>query len=102
MSIPDPGRESAGRRSPLVAVCLSGLYPGLGQLYNRQPLKALLFGLTAGLAGFGPFSPVDIDIDLNDPTPGLTKVMLASVPFLAIALWSVVDAYRAARASVDR
>jgi TM2 domain-containing membrane protein YozV len=33
------------RRSPLLAVVLSGLFPGLGQLYNREPLKGLLFGI---------------------------------------------------------
>jgi hypothetical protein len=30
---------------------------------------------------------------------GLEKVLLASLPFLVVALWSVLDAYRAARRS---
>ena len=89
----------AKRRSPFIAVILSGLFPGLGQLYNRQRLKALLFLVGAGLTGFGPVSPLNVDIDLDDPAAGLRKAMLWSLPFLAVALWSVVDAYRTAHRS---
>ena len=97
----DPGNDTgvARRRSPFVAVLLSGLFPGLGQVYNRQWLKALLFFLGAALTGFGPVSPLNIDIDLDDPVAGLRKALLLSVPFLAVALWSLVDAYRTARRS---
>jgi hypothetical protein len=85
------------RRRAIVAVVLSGLFPGLGQLYNREKLKALLFFGAGVLTGFGPLSPLDIDIDLNDPVAGLRRVLLGSLPFLAIAVWSVVDAYRTAK-----
>lgn len=95
----DGSARSSARRSPTVAVILSGLFPGLGQLYNRERAKALIF-LTAGvLAGVGPLGPMNINIDLTDPAPGLRKVLLASLPFLGIALWAVVDAYRGARHS---
>jgi hypothetical protein len=93
--------RSSARRSPTVAAILSGLFPGLGQLYNRQRVKAVLFLVAAVVAGFGPLSPVDIDIDPNDPAAGLRKVLLASVPLLAIALWAVVDAYRSAQHPAD-
>jgi len=89
------------RRSPAVAAILSGLFPGLGQLYNRQRVKAVLFLVAGIVAGFGPLSPVDIDIDLTDPAPGMRNVLLASLPFLAIALWAVVDAYRSAQHPAD-
>jgi hypothetical protein len=88
---------SGTRRSPLIATLLSGVFPGFGQLYNRERLKALLFFVGGTVAAFGPFSPVDVDIDLNDPTAGMRKVLLASLPFLVIAAWSVIDAYRTAR-----
>lgn len=84
-------------RSPLLAVILSGLFPGLGQLYNGQRWKALLFVAGGVLTGFGPWSPVDVDIDPSDPAVGLEKVLLASLPFLLVALASVVDAFRVAR-----
>lgn len=89
------GRRS--RRSPVLAMMLSGIFPGLGQLYNREPRKGLLFGVGAVLTGFGPLSPLDVDIDLGNPAAGLRMVLLTSVPFLVVALWSVVDAYRAAK-----
>jgi hypothetical protein len=89
------------RRSPLLAVFLSGVFPGLGQLYNRERLKALLFFIGGAVTAFGPLNPLNVDIDLDDPVAGLRKVLLLSVPFLAIALWSVLDAYRTARQTTD-
>ena len=86
------------RRSPLVAVILSGLFPGLGQLYNGERKKALLFILAAVIV-FGLLSPLDIDIDPDAPAAGLVKVLLATLPFLVIAGWSVIDALRVARRS---
>lgn len=87
----------AKRRSPLLAAFLSGIFPGLGQLYNRQRLKAVLFFAGGAAAAFGPFNPLEVDIDLNDPAAGLRKVLLAALPFLVVGLWSVVDAFRSAR-----
>lgn len=95
--------ETAGpsrkRRSPLLAMALSGLFPGLGQLYNGETRKAVLFLVGGGLTAFGPVSPLDVDIDPSAPLPGLRMVMLVSLAFLALSLWSVVDAYRVARRS---
>ena len=88
---------STTRRSPILAAFLSGIFPGFGQLYNRERLKALLFFACGAVSAFGPFNPLDVDIDLNDPAAGLRKVLLASLPFLLIATWSAIDAYRTAR-----
>jgi hypothetical protein len=87
----------ARRRSPLLAAVLSGFFPGLGQLYNRERLKALLFLVGGVLTAVGPLSPLDVNIDLDNPAAGMRNVLLASLPFLIIALWSVIDAYRTAR-----
>ena len=76
---------------------LSGIFPGLGQLYNGDRWKALLFFVGGTLAAFGPFDPLEVDIDVNDLVGGLAKVLLAALPFLVIALWSVVDAGRVHR-----
>ena len=81
----------------VLAAFLSGLFPGLGQLYNRQWLKAVLFVIGAVITGFGPLSPLDVDISPDDLEGGLRQLVLASVPFLVLALWSVADAYRVAR-----
>ena len=92
---------AAVRRSPTIAVLLSSIFPGLGQLYNRELRKAGLFAVGAILTAFGPLSPLDIDIDLADPSVGINKVMLASLPFLVVAVWSVIDAYRVAKRTSD-
>jgi hypothetical protein len=84
------------RRRPLIAAILSGLFPGLGQWYNRERLKALAFLVAAVVTSVGPLSPLDVDIDVDNPAAGLRHVLLAGLPFLAIAVWSVVDAYRVA------
>ena len=91
--------ESRTPRSPLLAIILSGLFPGLGQLYNRERGKALLFGLGGAVTAFGPLNPLGVDIDPDDPVAGMRKVLLASLPFLVVAVWSVIDAYRVARRS---
>jgi len=95
----EPG-AAARRRSPLLAAVLSGLFPGLGQLYNRQRLKALLFVIGGAVTAVGPFSPMDVDIDLDNPAAGMQRLLLASLPFMIVALWSVIDAYRTARRSI--
>jgi len=83
-------------RSRILAVFLSGLFPGMGQLYNGDPLRALGFVVAAIVTGFGPWNPLDVEIDPDDPARGLRNVLLASIPFLAVALWSAVDAWRRA------
>jgi TM2 domain-containing membrane protein YozV len=43
-------RKTPGRwRRPVTAVLLSALFPGLGQLYNRQPRKGLAIAATVPL-----------------------------------------------------
>jgi hypothetical protein len=92
----EPG-AAGRRRSPLLAAVLSGLFPGLGQLYNRERLKALLFLIGGVVFAAGPFSPLEVNIDLDNPAAGMRNLLLASLPFSVVALWSVIDAYRTAR-----
>lgn len=51
------------------------------------------------LTAFGPFHPLDTEIDLDNPAAGLINALLDSLPFFAISVWSLVDAYRSARRS---
>ncbi len=85
----------AGRRRTF-AVILSGVFPGLGQLYNRQPAKGVLFLVIAGaLSGWL------IRVVPGDPVALVERGMSSTVLFPALALlivslWSVVDAWHAA------
>ena len=88
-----PGRQ----RRPLLAAFLSGIFPGVGQLYNGERRKALLFAVGGIATGFGPLNPLNVDIDPGDPAAGLRMLLLAGLPFLLLALWSVADAYRVAK-----
>jgi TM2 domain-containing membrane protein YozV len=78
----------------MIALVLSGIFPGLGQLYNGQPAKGAI-GLAAGavlswLAGRAmPADPLAIDqagFALFAPLCAL----------LAVSTWSIIDAWRAA------
>ncbi len=49
------------KKSPLIALVLSGFLPGLGQLYTRQPLKGiilLVLYIAITILGFEPFQTV--------------------------------------------
>jgi len=35
--------EPRARRRKITALILSGIFPGLGQFYNRQPIKGVAF-----------------------------------------------------------
>jgi hypothetical protein len=94
---PEPARHPVRRkRSRILALTLSGLFPGLGQLYNGDPLRALGFAAAGMLTGFGPWNPLEVEIDPDDLSSGLRNVLLASLPFLIVALWSAIDAWRRA------
>jgi hypothetical protein len=81
-------------RRKVVALFLSGVFLGLGQLYNRQWLKGTMF-LTAGVV----LSWLLVRTIPTDPTAlahaGAAPVVLLLV-LLAIWLWSLVDAWREA------
>jgi hypothetical protein len=86
-------QPGTGQRK-MVALFLSGIFPGLGQLYNRQPTKAALF-LIAGivlswlLARAVPTDPVA----LLSASFGTNLILLGCL-LLAIWIWSVIDALK--------
>ena len=85
---------SAGWRKS-VALFLSGTFPGLGQLYNRQPIKAAAFliggTVLSWLLGRAVPDPLAL---LTDPVG--TNVIGLLCLLLVLWIWSVIDAWRAA------
>ena len=78
----------------MVAFCLSGVFPGLGQFYNRQALKGGAF-LAAGVALswlIGRVVPTDL-MALASASVGTDAILLLCL-LLAIWLWSAIDAWR--------
>lgn len=80
-----------GMKRPIIAAILSGIIPGLGQFYNRHWIKGGAF-LVAVTAMFGAIDP---DALLEGRGLGTTLAILLLI--LAVAIWSVVDAYRGAK-----
>jgi hypothetical protein len=86
--------DAVAARRRVVALVLSGIFPGLGQFYNRQPAKGAI-GLATGaalswLAGRAmPADPLALDqagFVLFGPLCAL----------LIVWTWSLIDAWRAA------
>ena len=81
-----------GRRRAIVAFFLSGVFPGLGQFYNHQPLKGGAF-LVAGIALswlIGRVVPTDL---MASASVGTDTILLLCL-LLAIWVWSAIDAWR--------
>jgi hypothetical protein len=73
---------------------LSGIFPGIGQFYNRQPVKGaigLVLGavLTWAAARAAPADPLAL------VQPG-ADVLVPLFALLAVWMWSLVDAWRVA------
>lgn len=96
-------------RSPKVAALLSAVLPGLGQFYNRQWGKGAGF-LVATLmidAGLGVTSETmtltmtlfqSAFLGAQGSRINVGSFMLRMLPLAAIAMWSITDAVRTARA----
>jgi hypothetical protein len=85
------------KRSPVLACLLSLYVPGLGQLYNKQELKAgIVFGtwaLSFGAAEIyytGRSVIVYNGTNVNRPHDAITVALL--LPFAAATIYSIIDA----------
>ncbi len=89
--------ERSHRRRQWIALILSGLFPGLGQLYLRAWGKALAF-LLVTVGGFWVLGEL---ISLDDLLAGaLPLPITTSLVVLALGIvicWSVWDAWRAGK-----
>ena len=83
-----------GRRRA-IALILAGTFPGLGQFYNRDVLKGVVF-LAAGLVLSWWLTSAAPPNPLTMTPEQATSVLARAVLLLAIWLWSVVDAWRGA------
>lgn len=89
-------------KNPVIAGVLSGVMPGLGQFYCRQWAKGagFLVGAIAIDASFGVSSgmlELIQSFGASVPSDALGKLLLGSLLFLAIAIWSIADAVRTAK-----
>jgi hypothetical protein len=82
------------RRRQWIALILSGLFPGLGQLYLRAWLKGALFLFAGGAVTWtlGGLVQMDDLIEGHLAHPVLLLALLLAL--LALLLWSLMDAWR--------
>lgn len=71
----------AVRRSPLIATMCSVVFPGIGQLYNREPKKGLLLGTCAFISLL------------------FTLVAIGALPYIFLWVYGVIDAYKTCTAT---
>jgi len=71
-------------RSPLLAAALSLLVAGLGQIYNGQVLKGVIFIIIQLING------------------ALTAVLIGWLLLPLVGLWSMIDAYMTAKHNNER
>jgi hypothetical protein len=77
----------------MTALVLSGIFPGLGQFYNRQPIKAVAF-LVGGIVPSWLWARAASPDPLELVRPDTTQLVLLCA-LLAVWVWSLVDAWRA-------
>lgn len=73
---------------------LSGIFPGLGQLYNREYLKGVLFIVPSAALTWLVFRATPTDL-LALAQPSATLMLLLAA-LLAIWLWAIIDGWRVA------
>lgn len=80
----------------LVALILSGVFPGLGQLYNRDWTKGGVFVLAGLVLSWLTMRALPRDLEALASAPPSASALGALVLLLIVWVWSVVDAWRQA------
>jgi len=86
--------DQSAKRQKWIALILSGVFPGLGQFYNRQPKKGVaLLGAGIVLTWFlGRAVPTDLLLLIQPEA----RLIVPLCVLLAVWLWSIIDAWRVA------
>jgi TM2 domain-containing membrane protein YozV len=93
-------------RRKAIALVLSGIFPGLGQFYNHEPVKGAAFAASGGVLSWlaGRAFPVDLLVQnlllTQDRLPVENLLVVALILPLCLLLivwfWSLIDAWRVA------
>ncbi|HXJ83319.1 MAG TPA: hypothetical protein VMS64_32125 [Candidatus Methylomirabilis sp.] len=86
-----------------MALILSGIFPGLGQFYNRQPAKGVAFVVAGVVLSWLAQRALPADLLTQSLQPGqpvqnlLPVALILPVCLLLIVwLWCLIDAWRVA------
>ena len=102
----NPGYQSSpaytwapDRKDPLIAVILSLLLPGVGQIYVGRVARGILILLFIPLFAAISFLPGFFLMDLDSLSGFLWWTVISTVIVIGAYIWQVVDAYRLAEAT---
>lgn len=95
--------DNINRKNPILALVLSGLLPGLGQIYNNQIRKGLLFFALNILLSYLSYEPFvyflkywntfrDAPLDMSQ----LTRLLIYSSAATVILVAAMIDAKKSA------
>ncbi len=84
--------ERRAGRSKIIAMILAGIFPGLGQLYNHQLVKAAAFVIGGGVLSWLLGRAVPDPLTLLTAPIGTNLIVLVCL-LLALWLWSIIDAW---------
>jgi len=91
--------ETKRRKNPKLALILSAIFPGLGQIYNNQVLKGIALIALNTVVNFLLIKPLEGLISSLDSKPdNSTLFIVASYTVIGLILWvyAIIDAKRTA------
>ena len=84
-------------KGSILAAALSGILPGAGQMYNHSWTKGIGFMVTVlFISGLLRRKVLMSGGSLVGLLPQNAETLIAQLALLAVAVWSVMDAYRTA------
>lgn len=83
----------ANRRRQWIALILSGVFPGIGQLYLQAWGKGLAFIIAGGLTSWALGKLLSVQDLLTGLLPHPKTTLGFTLALLALYLWSSVDAW---------
>ncbi|HEX3034828.1 MAG TPA: hypothetical protein VHT73_06790 [Thermodesulfobacteriota bacterium] len=86
-------------KSPVLALILSAIFPGLGQIYTRQVLKGIAIGVLNIVINLLLLEPLERLIEsVESPPDRPTLIIVTGYTIAGLVLWlySIIDAKRMA------
>jgi hypothetical protein len=88
--------DSGSRRRQVMSFILSGIFPGLGQLYNREYLKAALFIIPGAVLTWLVSLALPPSPDVLALRQQIASLILLLVALFAVWIWAIIDAWKVA------
>lgn len=87
--------ETKRTKSPVLALVLSAIFPGLGQIYTRQVLKGIAIGVLNIVINLLLLEPLERLLEsVESPPDRPTLIIVTGYTIAGLVLWlySIIDA----------